>query len=155
MEVDIDISREQREQICNNLAVLMVDSYMLYLKTQNFHWNVKGPRFYELHKMFEEQYTALATAIDEIAERITTLGAKAPGSFMEFSELSNIKESKESLSADEMIKVLAIDNEGVAKVAKSGITIASEAGDDPTVDLLTQRAQIHEKTSWMLRSSQA
>lgn len=155
MQVNIDIPKNQKKEICDKLSVLLADTYMLYLKTQNFHWNVKGTRFYELHKMFEEQYTLLAAAIDEIAERITTLGSKAPGSFMEYSEITNIKESKDTPSADEMVKILAADNESLAKVAKSGIESASDAKDDPTVDLLTQRAQVHEKTAWMLRASAA
>lgn len=154
MEAKLGLSEDAKEKISGQLSRLLADTYMLYLKTHNFHWNVTGPKFYSLHKMFEEQYLELATAVDEIAERIRTLGSKAPGSFIEFTELSELKESKDIPAADDMIKILAEDNEKVAQTAKAGVKPAEDAGDDPTADMLIQRAQIHEKTAWMLRSSE-
>ena len=154
MEAKLGLSAEASEKICKHLSKLLANTYMLYLKTHNFHWNVTGPKFFTLHKMFEEQYLELATAVDEIAERIRTLGHRAPGTFIEYSELSEIKEHKDIPSADDMIKILAEDNEKVAQIAKEGVKPAEDGGDDPTADMLIARAQIHEKTAWMLRSSQ-
>jgi len=134
------------------LAKLLADTYTLYLKTHNFHWNVTGPMFNSLHLMFETQYTELATAVDEIAERIRALGVKAPGSYAQFAELTSIKEETGMPEAQEMIAQLVKDQETVARTARAVLPLADAAGDEPTADLVTQRLQIHEKTAWMLRS---
>ena len=152
MELDIGINTEQREEIATGLSRLLADSYTLYLKTHNYHWNVTGPLFNTLHLMFEEQYTELATAVDEIAERIRSLGVKAPGSYTDFAELTSITEGKGDEDAHEMIRQLVLGQEAVARTAREVFPLAEAANDEPTADLLTQRMQIHEKTAWMLRS---
>ncbi len=152
MELDIGIDREQREKIAGGLARLLADSYTLYLKTHNYHWNVTGPQFNTLHTMFEEQYTELAAAVDEIAERIRALGIKAPGSYTAFTELTSIEEGNGEESAEEMIRQLVIGQETVARTAREAFPAAEEGSDEPSADLLTQRMQIHEKNAWMLRS---
>jgi starvation-inducible DNA-binding protein len=152
MELNIGISKEDRQQIATGLAKLLADSYTLYLKTHNYHWNVEGPQFNTLHLMFEGHYTELATAVDEIAERIRALGIKAPGSYSAFSGLTSIEEASGDESAEEMIRQLVIGHEAVARTAREASAAAGEASDEPTADLLTQRMQIHEKNAWMLRS---
>jgi starvation-inducible DNA-binding protein len=124
----------------------------LYLKTHNYHWNVTGPQFNTLHLMFEGQYTELAAAVDQIAERIRALGIRAPGSYLEFSELTSIQEGSGDESAEDMIRQLAIGQETVVRTAREIFPAADVAHDEPTADLLTQRMQIHEKNAWMLRS---
>jgi starvation-inducible DNA-binding protein len=152
MELNIGINAEDRQQIAAGLSKLLADSYSLYLKTHNYHWNVEGPLFNTLHLMFEEHYTELATAVDEIAERIRALGVKAPGSYTAFGKLTNIDEATGAESAEEMIRQLVIGQETVARTAREAIKAADAASDEPTADLLTQRMQIHEKNAWMLRS---
>jgi starvation-inducible DNA-binding protein len=152
MELNIGINAEDRRQIADGLSKLLADSYSLYLKTHNYHWNVEGPMFNTLHLMFEEHYTELAPAVDEIAERIRALGVKAPGSYSAFSKLTNIDEASGDESAEEMIRQLVIGQETVARTAREAIKAAEAASDEPTADLLTQRMQIHEKNAWMLRS---
>ena len=152
MQIDIGLSAEERQEISNGLAELLADSYSLYLKTHNYHWNVTGPLFNTLHTMFEEQYTELATAVDEIAERIRALGIRAPGSYSEFSALTNIKEANGEESAEDMIRALVAGQETVVRTARNAFPAADAANDEPTADLLTQRMQIHEKNAWMLRS---
>jgi len=152
MELNIGINTKDRQQIAAGLAKLLADSYTLYLKTHNYHWNVEGPQFNTLHLMFEGHYTELATAVDEIAERIRALGVKAPGSYSAFSDLTSIEEASGDESAEEMIRQLVIGQETVARTAREANTAAGEASDEPTADLLTQRMQIHEKNAWMLRS---
>jgi len=152
MEMNIGIKAEDRKAIAEGLSRLLADSYTLYLKTHNYHWNVVGPQFNTLHQMFEQQYTELSTAVDEIAERIRALGVKAPGSYREFAELTSVKEAEGDVSADEMIRQLAADQETVVRTARSVFPLVDAANDEPTADLLTQRMQIHEKTAWMLRS---
>ncbi|MDJ0795005.1 MAG: Dps family protein [Woeseiaceae bacterium] len=152
MELNTGIDREDREAIAGGLSRLLADSYTLYLKTHNYHWNVTGPQFNTLHQMFEEQYTELATAVDEIAERIRALGIKAPGSYVEFSDLTSIKEGNGEETAEEMIRQLAIGQETVVRTAREAFPAADDANDEPTADLLTQRMQSHEKNAWMLRS---
>ncbi|ANO50603.1 Dps family protein [Woeseia oceani] len=152
MRVNIGISEESRQAIAGQLAKLLADTYTLYLKTHNFHWNVTGPQFNTLHLMTEEQYTELALAVDQIAERIRALGLPAPGSYAEFSKLATVEEAKGGESADEMIRQLVIGQETVVRTARAAVTAADEASDEPTLDLLTQRMQVHEKTAWMLRS---
>ncbi len=150
--MDIGITKKDREKIADGLSHLLADSFTLYLKTHNFHWNVTGPMFNTLHVMFMEQYTELWNALDEIAERIRALGVTAPGSFSEFAKLTVIKESEGTPNATEMIKQLVAGQEAVTKTARSIFPIVDKAGDEPTADLLTQRMQIHEKNAWMLRS---
>ncbi len=152
MQIDIGISEEHRQQIAEGLARLLADSYTLYLKTHNFHWNVTGPMFSTLHILFEQHYTELATAVDEIAERIRALGVAAPGSYQQFSQLSSIEEETGVPSAEEMIKQLVQGQEAVVKTARSIFPVVDSANDEPSADLLTQRMQIHEKNAWMLRS---
>ena len=152
MELNIGISAEDRSEIASGLSGLLADSYSLYLKTHNYHWNVEGPLFNTLHLMFEEHYTELATAVDDIAERIRALGVKAPGSYSAFGELTKIAEATGDETAEEMIRELVIGQETVARTAREAIAAADAASDEPTADLLTQRMQVHEKTAWMLRS---
>ncbi|MCG8597912.1 MAG: DNA starvation/stationary phase protection protein [Kiloniellales bacterium] len=152
MNIDIGIPTEQRQAIAEGLSRVLADSYTLYLKTHNFHWNVTGPMFQTLHTMFELQYTELATAVDEIAERIRALGQPAPGSYQQFAKLSKVTEETGTPSAEEMIRQLVEAHETVARTARSVFPTAEAASDEPTADLLTQRLQIHEKTAWMLRS---
>ena len=150
--MNIGISTEERTEIAGGLSRLLADTYTLYLKTHNFHWNVTGPMFQTLHLMFETQYNELALAVDLIAERIRALGFPAPGSYREFANLSTIPEAAGVPSAKEMIEQLVEGQEAVIRTARSVFPSADAANDEPTADLLTQRLQIHEKTAWMLRS---
>ncbi len=152
MKIDIGIEESKRKSIADGLAGLLADSYTLYLKTHNYHWNVQGPMFQTLHLMFETQYTELAIAVDDIAERIRALGEKAPGSYTEFANLSTVKEAVGDVVATEMISDLVKSQESVIKTARSIFAVADSANDEATADLLTQRIQLHEKTAWMLRS---
>ncbi len=150
--INIGIKEDARTEIAAGVSRVLADSYSLYLKTHNFHWNVTGPMFNSLHNMFEEQYTELATAIDEIAERIRALGERAPGSYSEYQKLTSIPEESGTPEAMEMVRQLVRDHETVARTAREVFALADEADDEPTADLLTQRMQLHEKTAWMLRS---
>ena len=150
--IDIGIETADREAIAEGLSRLLADTYTLYLKTHNYHWNVVGPMFNTLHLMFETQYNELALAVDLIAERIRALGVRAPGSYREFAALSSIPEDDDLPNAEEMIRRLVIGQETVARTARSIFPVAEAANDEPTADLLTQRLQVHEKTAWMLRS---
>ena len=152
MSIDIGISEKDRVDIAAGLSRLLADSYTLYLKTHNYHWNVTGPMFNTLHQMFEVQYTELATAVDEIAERIRALGVVAPGSYKAFAELTEIEEDEDVPSAEQMIANLVAGQETVARTARSLFPVVEQASDEPSADLLTQRLQVHEKTAWMLRS---
>ena len=152
MELNIGIRNEDRQQVASGLSKLLADSYTLYLKIHNFHWNVEGPQFNTLHLMFEQHYTELALAVDEIAERIRALGVKAPGSYSAFAKLTSIDEASGEESAEEMIRQLVLGQEAVVRTAQTALKPAAAAGDEPTADLLTQRMQIHEKNAWMLRS---
>ena len=152
VRIDIGIDESTRLEIAEGLSRLLADSYTLYLKTHNYHWNVTGPMFQTLHLMFEEQYTELALAVDQIAERIRALGAPAPGSYREFGALSSIEEDDDSPDATEMIRRLVKGQEAVVRTARSVFPTVDAAGDEPSADLLTQRMQVHEKTAWMLRS---
>lgn len=145
MELNLGIAEKDRETIAAGLSRLLADSYTLYLKTHNYHWNVTGPQFNTLHLMFEGQYTELATSVDEIAERIRALGIRAPGSYAEFTTLTSIEEGSGDESAEEMIRQLAIGQETVVRTARAAFPAADAANDEPTADLLTQRMQIHEK----------
>lgn len=150
--IDIGINEADRKAIAEGLSKLLADTYTLYLKTHNFHWNVTGPMFDTLHKMFETQYTELAGAVDLIAERIRALGVPAPGTYAEFVRLSSIKEEPGVPSAETMIRQLLEGQEAVVRTARSVFPVVERASDEPTADLLTQRMQVHEKTAWMLRS---
>ena len=153
--IDIGIGDRDRKNIATGLAGFLADAYTLYLKTHNFHWNVTGPMFNALHVMFETQYTEQWTALDEIAERIRALGFNAPGSYAEFTRLTTIPEDpglEEAADWREMVRQLVVGNEAVCRTARKVLKTADDAGDDPTVDLLTQRLQTHEKYAWMLRS---
>ena len=152
MKIDIGIPQKERKAIADGLSHLLADSYTLYLKTHNFHWNVTGPMFSTLHTLFETQYTELATAVDEIAERIRALGVPAPGSYKQFAELSSIKEETGTPSAEGMIRQLVEGQEAVVRTARKVFPVVDSANDEPTADLLTQRMQVHEKNAWMLRS---
>ena len=152
MKIDIGIPNKQREEIAQGLSHLLADTYTLYLKTHNFHWNVTGPMFSTLHILFEQHYTELATAVDVIAERIRALGVAAPGSYKQFAELSSIEEETGVPAAEEMIRQLVKGQEAVVKTARAVFPVVDKANDEPTADLLTQRMQIHEKNAWMLRS---
>ena len=151
-QIDIGIPAKDRKEIADGLAHLLADTYTLYLKTHNFHWNVTGPMFNTLHLMFEAQYDELALAVDLIAERIRALGHPAPGSYKAYAELSSIKEADGVPSAKAMIAQLVKGQEAVVKTARSIFPAVERANDEPTADLLTQRMQVHEKTAWMLRS---
>ncbi len=152
MSIDIGIDEASRKQIGDGLARLLADTYTLYLKTHNFHWNVKGPMFNTLHLMFEQQYTELALAVDQIAERIRALDFPAPGTYGAFMRLTSLKEEQGVPTAEEMIRILVKDQEAVVRTARSIFPVVDDAHDEPTADLLTQRMQVHEKTAWMLRS---
>lgn len=152
MKIDIGISKKDRAEIVDGLSRLLADTYTLYLKTHNFHWNVTGPMFQTLHLMFETQYNELALAVDLIAERIRALGFPAPGTYSEFVRLSSIPETAGVPKAEEMIKLLVEGQEAVTRTARSIFPAVEKASDQPTADLLTQRMQVHEKTAWMLRS---
>ena len=141
-----------RKQIAEGLSRLLADSYTLYLKTHNFHWNVTGPMFQTLHTMFEGQYTELATAVDEIAERIRALGVPAPGGYPAYAGLTSIEEARDVPAAEEMIGQLVAGHETVARTARAVFAAAERGADEATADLLTQRLALHEKTAWMLRS---
>jgi len=151
-EINIGIAEQDRREISQGLSRLLADSYTLYLKTHNYHWNVQGPLFNTLHQMFEEQYTELAAAVDEIAERIRALGEPAPGSYSAYARLTSIEEEDSVPDAEQMIRQLLKGQETVARTARSVIGAADAANDEPTADLLTQRMQVHEKNAWMLRS---
>lgn len=150
--VDIGIDEKTRKKIGEGLSRLLADTYTLYLKTHNFHWNVTGPMFNTLHLMFEQQYNELALAVDLIAERIRALGFPAPGSYKQFAALTSLSEETTVPAAEEMIRQLVKDQEAVVRTARSIFPVVDQANDEPTADLLTQRMQVHEKTAWMLRS---
>jgi starvation-inducible DNA-binding protein len=150
--MDIGINEQDRAEIAQGLSRLLADTYTLYLKTHNFHWNVTGPMFRTLHLMFEEQYNELALAVDSIAERIRALGFPAPATYSEFARLSSIPETAGVPKAEEMIKLLVDGHEAVCRTARGVFPVIEKASDEPSADLLTQRLQVHEKTAWMLRS---
>jgi starvation-inducible DNA-binding protein len=151
--INLGMADGQRRAIAQGLSHLLADTYTLYLKTHNFHWNVTGPQFNSLHLMFEAQYSELALAVDLIAERIRALGEPAPGSYSAFAQLSSISEAAGVPKADEMVRILAEDQLAVVRTARAVFPLADAARDEPTADLLTQRMQVHEKTAWMLRAN--
>ncbi len=151
--IDIGISEKDRLSVAEGLKRLLADSYTLYLQTHYFHWNVSGPHFRELHLMFEEHYNELALAVDEIAERIRTLGVFAPGTYKAFASLASIKEVEEVPSAADMVSLLTQGHEQVVKVCREVLKTAQEANDESSAALISDRMRIHEKTAWMLRAS--
>lgn len=152
MEIHIGIDTAHRQKIADQLSKVLADTYTLYLKTHNFHWNVTGPQFQTLHLMFEQHYNELALAVDALAERIRALGHPAPGTYKQFAQLSSIREDDGIPVATDMVKKLVEGHETVARTARAAFAVANEANDQPSCDLMTQRMQIHEKTAWMLRS---
>lgn len=151
-EVNIGISTVNREAIASELSRVLADSYVLYLKTHNYHWNVTGKLFHSLHEQFEEQYSELAEAVDVIAERIRALGFRAPGTFKKYRELTSIEEDADQPDAMEMVRRLVVGNEQVLRTAREALKPAQKGEDEATIDLLTQRLNTHSKTAWMLRS---
>jgi starvation-inducible DNA-binding protein len=150
--MDIGISDQNRKKIAQGLSALLADSYALYLMTHNFHWNVTGPQFNSLHQMFMTQYTEQWTALDQIAERIRSLGHPAPGTYRAFAELASVQEVDGVPSAEDMVRHLVRAQETVARTARGLFPVVDAANDQPSADLLTQRLEVHEKTAWMLRS---
>ena len=150
--INIGISEKDRKKVVDGLARMLADTYTLYLKTHNFHWNVTGPMFQTLHLMFMTQYNEIWMAVDLVAERIRSLGYPAPGTYKEFAALTSIKDSGGTISAKEMIKQLVAGQEAVVRTAREVLPIAEKASDQPTVDLLSARMEVHEKNAWMLRS---
>jgi starvation-inducible DNA-binding protein len=153
--VQTGIGSGGNQAVAEGLAKLLADTYTLYLKTQNFHWNVTGPHFDALHRMFEQQYTELAAAVDEIAERIRALGFPAPGTYRTFATLASVPEQEGVPRAQDMVRLLVGDQETVIRTARTLVPVAEREKDIVTVDLLTRRVQVHEKTAWMLRSQLA
>ncbi|WP_169542821.1 Dps family protein [Sneathiella aquimaris] len=151
-KIDIGINSNDMDKIADGLKHLLADSYTLYLQTHNFHWNVTGPKFRDLHLMFEEHYTELAIAVDDIAERIRTLGVAAPGTYKAFNELSAIEEIDGVPDAEEMVSILTKGHEQVVRTCRKVLAVAQEADDESTAALVSDRMRIHEKTAWMLRS---
>ncbi len=150
--INIGIAEGARVSIAQDLAVLLADTYTLYLKTQNFHWNVTGPRFQEVHALTELQYTDLAAAIDAVAERIRTLGEHAPASYAKYRELSSLQDEDGVPVADQMLAILAQDHEAIVRTIRKAMPSVQEVGDESTASLLSDRLSLHEKTAWMLRS---
>ncbi len=150
--LDIGLDEVARTEIAGGLSRLLADTYTLYLKTQHYHWNVTGPMFASLHLLFEAQYTELALAVDLIAERIRALGMSAPGSYHEFAALTRVADDDGQPGATDMIRRLLHDQETVLRTARSVLHDVDRANDQPSIDLLTRRMQIHEKNAWMLRS---
>lgn len=150
--IHIGIADKDRRKIADGLSRVLADTYTLYLKTHNFHWNVTGPMFQTLHLMFMTQYTESWNAVDLIAERIRALGYPAPGSYKEFAALTSIEDSDGKVGAKDMIRQLVDGQEAVVRTAREVLPVADKAGDQPTVDLLSARMEVHEKNAWMLRS---
>jgi starvation-inducible DNA-binding protein len=152
MAINIGIPAKDRKAVAEGLSKILADSYTLYLKTHNYHWNVTEPMFNTLHQMFETQYSELALPVDEIAERIRALGVFAPGSYKAFAKLTDIKEENSVPSTEKMIRELVKGQETIIRAARKVIPLAESVNDNPSADLLIQRIQLHEKNAWMLRS---
>lgn len=153
MDIDTGISEQDRRSIVEGLSRLLADTYTLYLKTHNYHWNVTGPMFQNLHLMFETQYAELALAVDLVAERIRALGSPAPGSYAQFAALTTLKEADGVPAAQDMVRQLMRDQETVVRTARALFRVVAQANDEPTAELLAQRMQVHEKNAWMLRAT--
>ena len=152
--VNIGIAPEHRAEIAQGLKHLLAESYTLYLQTHNFHWNVTGPMFRELHLLFEEHYSELAVAVDNVAERIRTLGYAAPGTYRQFAELSSIDEIEDVPSAQDMTRILKESHEQVVRTCRRVLKLAEAGDDESSAALISDRMRVHEKTAWMLRSLQ-
>lgn len=152
-KIDIGIAEQDRINVAEGLKKLLADTYTLYLQTHNFHWNVTGPQFRELHLMFEEHYTEMAQAVDVIAERIRTLGMAAPGTYKSLAGLSSIEEVEGVPAAEKMVELLTMGHEHVVRTARQVLKTAQDAADESTVSLVSDRMRIHEKTAWMLRAT--
>lgn len=152
--IDIGINEQDRHDIADGLKRLLADSYTLYLQTHNFHWNVTGPQFRELHLMFEEQYNELAIAVDDVAERIRTLGFSAPGTYKAFAQFSSIEEVEGVPAASDMVAILTHGHEQVVKTCRDVLKKSQAADDESTSSLVSDRMRVHEKTAWMLRAMQ-
>ena len=150
--INIGISKADRELVATQLKSLLADSYTLYLQTHNFHWNITGPSFIQLHTLFEEHYTELAVAVDDVAERIRSLGVHAPGTYKEFSELSSINEVLGTPEAQEMVVILTANHEQLVRTCRTALSVAQDADDESSAALISDRMRVHEKTAWMLRS---
>ena len=153
MNINIGISESDRLHTAQQLKGLLADTYTLYLQTHNFHWNVTGPLFQQLHQLFETQYTELALAVDEIAERIRTLGVAAPGTYSSFAELASVKEIEGVPDAQEMIKTLIQNNEQIVRICREALKVAQDTEDESSAALISDRMRVHEKAAWMLRAS--
>jgi starvation-inducible DNA-binding protein len=153
--IDIGINQADREAIAEHLKHLLADSYTLYLQTHNFHWNVTGPMFHQLHLMFEEHYNELAIAVDDIAERIRSLDVAAPGTYQQFAKLSSISEVEGVPSAQDMVGLLTTGHELVVKTCRAALVVAQQADDESSAALISDRMRVHEKTAWMLRAMNA
>lgn len=151
---DMGMKNADRKRVAQGLSRVLASTYMIYVKTHNYHWNVTGPLFQPLHGLFETQYTEIAKSIDDIAERIRTLGFRAPGTLQEFLKLSHLQEDEADRvpEAEDMVANLQQDHETISAAGRQLISIADEAGDQATCDLLTKQLDFHEKTAWMLRS---
>lgn len=152
-KIDIGINEQDRLEIAEGLKRLLADTYTLYLQTHNFHWNVTGPQFRELHLMFEEHYIELAEAVDDIAERIRTIGVAAPGTYKAFAQLSSIEEVEGVPTSEAMVELLTTGHEKVVKTARAALKTAQQADDESTASLVGDRMRIHEKNAWMLRAT--
>jgi len=153
--IDIGINQKDREAVAANLKNLLADSYTLYLQTRNFHWNVTGPMFNQLHLMFEGHYTELSVAVDDIAERIRSLDVAAPATYKAFAELSSIEEVEGVPNAEEMVAILTRGHEQVVRTCRLALGVAQSADDESSAALISDRMRIHEKTAWMLRATAA
>jgi starvation-inducible DNA-binding protein len=152
MKIDIGLDEAQRQQIAGGLERVLADTYTLYLMTHNFHWNVTGPMFQTLHTLFQTQYNELWLAVDDVAERIRTLGEPAPGTYSKLAALTRIAEPQGVPEAMEMVRTLVRGHETVVKTIREVLPLAQSASDESSISLLTDRLLIHEKTAWMLRS---
>lgn len=153
MDINMGLSKDQREAVAEAVSALLADTYALYFKTHAYHWNVTGPRFHDLHAMFEEQYTELWAATDDIAERIRALGLPAPISYGEMAEKASVPADKATPDADTMLKNLIEGHEQVVHTARKALSLAGEHGDEATADLVAPRITAHEKFAWMLRAT--
>ncbi|MDB2415019.1 DNA starvation/stationary phase protection protein [Rickettsiales bacterium] len=142
-----------KKKVADSLKIALANNYALYLKTQNYHWNVTGPNFKPLHLLFEEEYNSLFVANDDIAERVRALGEKVPASFEIFNADSKIKDGNENASAEDMVKELADDQEIMVGLLNDTLKAAQDANDEVTIGFVTERMGVHEKAAWMLRSS--
>jgi starvation-inducible DNA-binding protein len=152
MAAKVEMSEQGKKACAEALSKVLADTYFLYFKTHNYHWNVVGPKFRALHEIFDEQYTDLWKSLDEIAERIRALGSQAPGTYAKLHALAAIKENEKIPGADDMLRELIADNETVTRTIRSALAAAQEAGDEASAGLLADRLATHEKQLWMMNS---